>query len=141
MERHRKFCELFEQTRRDFNFSFFINTLKTSNIVYYVCFVATNNIQMVTMDNDFISLKSDWHLIKVNDMADKNLTRATTVNYFSGDITYSQFRREMAKAGVFKWVVDLKKSTRLYWSRDNELLYDENITNPLNAVGDAENIH
>lgn len=140
MERHRKFCKLFEQTRRDFNFPFFINALKTSNIVYYVCFVATNNIQMVTMDNDFISLKSDWHLIKVNDMADKNLTRATTVNYFSGNITYAQFRREMAKAGVFKWAVDLKRSTRLYWSRDNELLYDENITNPLN-VGDVENIH
>lgn len=31
----------------------------------------------------------------------------------------------------FKWIVELNQKTRQYWSKDNQLLYIENVVMPL----------
>ncbi|EHZ9428784.1 DUF1398 family protein, partial [Salmonella enterica] len=44
---------------------------------------------------------------------------------------YEKYCTDLATAGVFKWIVELNQKTRQYWSKDNKLLYIENVVMPL----------
>ncbi|MBF9186403.1 DUF1398 family protein, partial [Klebsiella pneumoniae] len=50
--------------------------------------------------------------------------------HFARAINFEQYCRDLASAGVFKWIVDLEEETRHYWSKDNTLLYKECLMPP-----------
>ena len=57
------------------------------------------------------------------------------------EITFQQYRENLAKAGVFRWVTNIHEHKRYYYTFDNSLLFTESIQNttqifPLNhSVG------
>ncbi|HDN1116264.1 TPA: DUF1398 family protein, partial [Escherichia coli] len=45
----------------------------------------------------------------------------------SREITFQEYRRNLAKAGVFRWVTNIHEQKRYYYAFDNSLLFTENI--------------
>ncbi|MFP5596228.1 DUF1398 family protein [Kluyvera sp. 142486] len=120
----------FEQVRHESDFLQFLTELKQNNISYYIYFVATGNVKVVTSSDSYVSMKSDRGLIKINSEASSCLTRIAAKRHFTHVTAFDQYCRELARAGVFKWVVDVNEVNRYYWSKDNQLLHTENIINP-----------
>lgn len=120
----------FEQVRNESDFLKFLTELKQNNISYYIYFVATGNVKVVTSSDSYVSMKSDRGLIKINSEASSCLTRIAAKRHFTHVTAFDQYCRELARAGVFKWVVDVNEVNRYYWSKDNQLLHTENIINP-----------
>ncbi|EKK8532029.1 DUF1398 family protein, partial [Salmonella enterica] len=79
----------------------------------------------------FISIKSNRKLIKVNSTPNTKLIKLTSAKHFSREHSYEKYCTDLATAGVFKWIVELNQKTRQYWSKDNQLLYIENVVMPL----------
>ena len=66
--------------------------------------------------------------------------QAAVIRHFARAINFEQYCRDLASAGVFKWIVDLEEETRHYWSKDNTLLYKECLM-PLNrSQGEAARV-
>ncbi|EEM0114604.1 DUF1398 domain-containing protein [Salmonella enterica subsp. enterica serovar Kentucky] len=121
----------FERVRKDANFNAFLIDLEYNNIAYYIYFVATGNVKIITHAGHFISIKSNRKLIKVNSTPNTQLIKLTSAKHFSGEHSYEKYCTDLATAGVFKWIVELNQKTRQYWSKDNHLLYIENVVMPL----------
>ena len=47
----------------------------------------------------------------------------------SREITFQQYRENLAKAGVFRWVTNFHEHKRYYYTFDNSLLFTESIQN------------
>ena len=45
----------------------------------------------------------------------------------SREITFQQYRENLAKAGVFRWVANIHEHKRYYYAFDNSLLFTESI--------------
>ena len=45
----------------------------------------------------------------------------------SREITFQQYRENLAKAGVFRWVTNIHEHKRYYYTFDNSLLFTESI--------------
>ncbi|MCL0926036.1 DUF1398 family protein, partial [Escherichia coli] len=45
----------------------------------------------------------------------------------SREITFQEYRRNLAKAGVFRWVTNIHEQKRYYYTFDNSLLFTESI--------------
>ena len=130
MEFNEMLSGFFEQVRCKSDFIQFLTELKQNDISYYIYFVATGNVQIVTTSDTYLSLKSERQLIKVNQIASDSLTRIAAKRHFTGVTLFDQYCLELARAGVFKWVVDVNEVNRRYWSKDNRLLHAENIISP-----------
>ena len=50
----------------------------------------------------------------------------------SREITFQQYRENLAKAGVFRWVTNIHEHKRYYYTFDNSLLFTESIQNCTN---------
>ena len=50
----------------------------------------------------------------------------------SREITFQQYRENLAKAGVFRWVTNIHEHKRYYYTFDNSLLFTESIQNTTN---------
>lgn len=121
----------FERVRRDANFNAFLIDLEHNNIAYYIYFVATGNVKIITHTGHFISVKSNRKLIKVSSTTNAELIKFTSAKHFSGGHSYEKYCNDLATAGVFKWIVELNQKTRQYWSKDNKLLYIDNVITTL----------
>lgn len=76
----------FERVRKDANFNAFLIDLEYNNIAYYIYFVATGNVKIITHAGHFISIKSNRKLIKVNATPNTQLIKLTSAKHFSGSI-------------------------------------------------------
>ncbi len=76
----------FERVRKDANFNTFLIDLEYNNIAYYIYFVATGNVKIITHAGHFISIKSNRKLIKVNSTPNTQLIKLTSAKHFSGSI-------------------------------------------------------
>ena len=121
---------LFQQVRSKSNFLRFLTDLKHNNVSYYIYFVATGNVKIVTKADTYISMKSHRGLIKINAHASSGLAQIAAKRHFTGITEFDQYCQELARAGVFKWVVDIEDETRHYWSKDKTLLHTENFIKP-----------
>lgn len=134
MELHDEISGFFALVRDNLDFVALTASLQRNNISHYIYFVATGNIKLITHTDSYISLKCHRPLVKVNTQACPELTQKAANRIFSGKSSYEQFYKELAQAGVFKWVVDLNNQTRFYWSKDNQLLHSENIFTPIREI-------
>lgn len=117
----------FEQVRCKSDFLTFLTELQRNNVSYYIYFVATGNVKVITTSDNYVAVESNRGLIKISASSSKFLTRIAAKRHFSGRTSYEEYCLELANAGVFKWIVDLNENMRFYWSQDNRLLYSENI--------------
>ena len=120
----------FEQVRADADFTTFASELRQHQVSYYIYFVSTGNMNFVMANDEVISIKSARGLLRVRSAPSHRLTSAAVIRHFAGAINFEQYCKDLASAGVFKWIVDLEEETRHYWSKDNTLLYKESLMPP-----------
>ncbi|HHC1548621.1 DUF1398 domain-containing protein [Klebsiella pneumoniae] len=120
----------FEQARSDADYATFANELRRHQVSYYIYFVSTGNMNFVMANDEVVSVKSARGLLRVRAEASHCLTRAAVIRHFARAINFEQYCRDLASAGVFKWIVDLEEETRHYWSKDNTLLYKKCLMPP-----------
>ncbi|MGS3191189.1 DUF1398 family protein, partial [Escherichia coli] len=56
-----------------------------------------------------------------------NKAETTSNKLKSREITFQEYRRNLAKAGVFRWVTNIHEQKRYYYTFDNSLLFTESI--------------
>ena len=105
----------FEQARSDADYATFANELRRHQVSYYIYFVSTGNMNFVMANDEVVSVKSARGLLRVRAEASHCLTRAAVIRHFARAINFEQYCRDLASAGVFKWIVDLEEETRHYW--------------------------
>lgn len=134
MELLARLGHFFEQVRADADFTTFASELRRHQVSYYIYFVSTGNMNFVMANDEVISIKSARGLLRVRSAPSHRLTSAAVIRHFAGAINFEQYCKDLASAGVFKWIVDLEEETRHYWSKDNTLLYKESLMPPPERV-------
>lgn len=130
MELLARLGHFFEQVRADADFTTFASELRRHQVSNYIYFVSTGNMNFVMANDEVISIKSARGLLRVRSAPSHRLTSAAVIRHFAGAINFEQYCKDLASAGVFKWIVDLEEETRHYWSKDNTLLYKESLMPP-----------
>ena len=113
------FQKMFEQVRKEQNFSWFYSELKHHRIAHYIYYLATDNIRIITHDDTVLLLRGTGNLLKVS----------TTKNPAKIKSTFREYCSTLADAGVFRWVTDVNHNKRSYYAIDNTLLYIEDVEN------------
>ena len=67
------FQKMFEQVRKEQNFSWFYSELKHHRIAHYIYYLATDNIRIITHDDTVLLLRGTRSLLKVSTI--KNPTK------------------------------------------------------------------
>ena len=75
----------------------------------------------------------------LNSQETRILVKRPMIGWKSREITFQQYRENLAKAGVFRWVTNIHEHKRYYYTFDNSLLFTESIQNttqifPLNTT-------
>ncbi|SRY16015.1 protein [Escherichia coli] len=78
------FQKMFEQVRKEQNFSWFYSELKHHRIAHYIYYLATDNIRIITHDDTVLLLRGTRNLLKVREGANKrgNSSRLTQSFHF-----------------------------------------------------------
>ncbi|WP_096975952.1 DUF1398 family protein [Escherichia coli] len=118
---------IFEQVRKEQNYSLFHSELKEHNVIYYIYYLATDNIRVVTENNEILLIRGARSLLKVNKTQAPERIKEAVLNHVSGNSTFQEYTASLAHAGVFRWVVDVNDNKRRYFSINNTLLYIEDI--------------
>lgn len=121
------FKEIFDQVRKDLNCELFYSELKRHNISLYIYHLATDNIHIVLENDNIVLVKGLKKVVNVKFSRNKHLIETSYNKLKSKEITFQQYRENLAKAGVFRWVTNIQEHQRYYYAFDNSLLFTESI--------------
>ncbi|HCP3843133.1 TPA: DUF1398 family protein, partial [Escherichia coli] len=85
------------------------------------------NVHIVLKNDNTVLLKGLKNIVSVKFSKDRHLIETTSNKLKSREITFQEYRRNLAKAGVFRWVTNIHEQKRYYYAFDNSLLFTENI--------------
>ncbi|HGT8024851.1 TPA: DUF1398 family protein [Escherichia coli] len=123
------FKEIFDQVRKDLNCDRFYSELKRHNVSHYIYYLATGNIHIVFESDNTALIKGFHDVVHVNFCRDTRLIETYLHKLKSREITFHEYRVNLAKAGVFRWVTNIHEHKRYYYTFDNSLLFTESIQN------------
>lgn len=121
--------KMFEQVRKEHNFSWFYSELKRQNIAHYIYYLATDNIRAVTANDEVILIRGKRDLLKVSTTKNPEQVKKAAQAHISGESTFQEYITTLVSAGVFRWVTDVNDNKRYYYSVDDTLLYMEDVEN------------
>lgn len=121
------FKEIFDQVRKDLNCELFYSELKRHNVSLYIYYLATDNIHIVLENDNIVLVKELKKVVNVKFSRNKHLIETSYNKLKSKEITFQQYRENLAKAGVFRWVTNIQEHQRYYYAFDNSLLFTESI--------------
>ncbi|EPU4252942.1 DUF1398 domain-containing protein [Escherichia coli] len=121
------FKEIFDQVRKDLNCELFYSELKRHNVSLYIYYLATDNIHIVLENDNIVLIKGLKKVVNVKFSRNKHLIETSYNKLKSKEITFQQYRENLAKAGVFRWVTNIQEQQRYYYTFDNSLLFTESI--------------
>ena len=121
------FKEIFDQVRKDLNCELFYSALKRHNVSLYIYYLATDNIHIVLENDNIVLVKGLKKVVSVKFSRNKHLIETSYNKLKSKEITFQQYRENLAKAGVFRWVTNIQEHQRYYYAFDNSLLFTESI--------------
>ena len=114
---------------KDLDCELFYSELKRHNVSHYIYYLATDNIHIV-LENDNTVLIKDLKRLKMLNSQNTHLIETSYDRLKSREITFQQYRENLAKAGVFRWVTtNIHEHKRYYYTFDNSLLFTESIQN------------
>lgn len=102
------FKEIFDQVRKDLNCEFcefcelFYSELKRHNVSLYIYYLATDNIHIVLENDNIVLVKGLKKVVNVKFSRNKHLIETSYNKLKSKEITFQQYRENLAKAGVFR---------------------------------------
>ncbi|HHI1257161.1 TPA: DUF1398 domain-containing protein [Escherichia coli] len=123
------FQKMFEQVRKEQNFSWFYSELKHYRIAHYIYYLATDNIRIITHDDTVLLLRGTRNLLKVSTTKNPAKIKEAALLHICGNSTFREYCSTLADAGVFRWVTDVNHNKRSYYAIDNTLLYIEDVEN------------
>ena len=109
------------------NYQWFYSELKRHNVSHYIYYLATENVHIVLKNDNTVLLKGLKNIVSVKFSKDRHLIETTSNKLKSREITFQEYRRNLAKAGVFRWVTNIHEQKRYYYTFDNSLLFTESI--------------
>ena len=122
------FKEIFDQVRKDLDCELFYSELKRRVSLYL--YLATDNIHIVLENDNTVLIKKDLKkVVNVKFSENTHLIETSYDRLKSREITFQQYRKNLAKAGVFRWVTNIHEHKRYYYTFDNSLLFTESIQN------------
>ena len=122
------FKEIFDQVRKDLDCELFYSELKRHNVSHYIYYLAT--IIFIVLENDnTVLIKGLKKVVNVKFSRNTHLIETSYDRLKSREITFQQYRENLAKAGVFRWVTNIHEHKRYYYTFDNSLLFTESIQN------------
>ena len=117
------FKEIFDQVRKDLDCELFYSELKRHNVSHYIYYLATDNIHIV-LENDTVLIKGLKKVVNVKFSRNTHLIE-TSYDRLKSEKSFQQYRENLAKAGVFRWVTNIHEHKRYYYTFDNSLLFTE----------------
>ena len=93
------FKEIFDQVRKDLDCELFYSEPKRHNVSHYIYYLATDNIHIV-LENDTVLIKGLKKVVNVK-FSRKHASYRNYDRLKSREITFQQYRENLAKAGVF----------------------------------------
>ena len=118
------FKEIFDQVRKDLDCELFYSELKRHNVSHYIYYLATDNIHIVLENDNTVLIKGLKKVVNVKFSRNTHLIETSYDRLKSREITF-QYRENLAKAGVFRWVTNIHEHKRYYYTFDNSLLFTE----------------
>lgn len=94
------FKEIFDQVRKDLNCELFYSELKRHNVSLYIYYLATDNIHIVLENDNIVLVKGLKKVVNVKFSRNKHLIETSYNKLKSKEITFQQYRENLAKAGV-----------------------------------------
>ena len=93
--------KIFDQVRKDLDCELFYSELKRHNVSHYIYYLATDNIHIVLNDNTVLikGLKKGYENVEFS--RNTHLIETSYDRLKSREITFQQYRENLAKAGVF----------------------------------------
>ena len=107
----------------------FILESKRHNVSHYIYYLATDNIHIVLENDNTVLIKGSTKVVNVKFSRNTHLIETSYDRLKSREITFQQYRENLAKAGVFRWVTNIHEHKRYYYTFDNSLLFTESIQN------------
>ena len=122
------FKEISDQVRKDLDCELFYSELKRHNVSHYIYYLATDNIHIVLENDNTVLIKGLKKVVNVKFSRNTHLIETSYDRLKSREITFQQYRENLAKAGVFRWVTNIHEHKRYYYTFDNSL-FTESIQN------------
>ena len=116
---------IFDQVRKDLDCELFYLELKRHNVSHYIYYLATDNIHIVLENDNTVLIKGLKKVVNVKFSRNTHLIETSYDRLKSREITFQQYRENLAKAGVFRWVTNIHEHKRYYYTFDNSLLFTE----------------
>ena len=124
------FKEIFDQVRKNFRLWIVLFWTKTSQrLTHYIYYLATDNIHIVLENDNTVLIKGLKKVVNVKFSKNTHLIETSYDRLKSREITFQQYRENLAKNGVFRWVTNIHEHKRYYYTFDNSLLFTESIQN------------
>ena len=117
------FKEIFDQ-EVNLDCELFYSELKRHNVSHYIYYLATDNIHIVLSDNTVL-IKGLKKVVNVKFSRNTHLIETSYDRLKSREITFQQYRENLAKAEFFRWVTNIHEHKRYYYTFDNSLLFTE----------------
>ena len=96
------FKEIFDQVRKDLDCELFYSELKRHNVSHYIYYLATDNIHIVLENYNTVLIKGLKKVVNVKFSRNTHLIETSYDRLKSREITFQQYRENLAKAGVFR---------------------------------------
>ena len=123
------FKEISDQVRKDLDCDRFILNQNVTIVSHYIYYLATDNIHIVLENDNTVLIKGLKKVVNVKFSRNTHLIETSYDRLKSREITFQQYRENLLKAGVFRWVTNIHEHKRYYYTFDNSLLFTESIQN------------
>ena len=100
------FKEIFDQVRKDLGCELFYSELKRHNVSHYI-YYHTDNIHIVLENDNTVLIKGLKKFIMLNSQNTFYLIETSYMIGWNQEITFQQYRENLAKAGFFRWVTNI----------------------------------
>ena len=110
------FKEISDQVRKDLDCELFYSELKRHNVSHYIYYLATDNIHIVLENDNTVLIKGLKKVVNVKFSRNTHLIETSYDRLKSREITFQQYRENLAKAGVFRWVTNIHEHKRYYYT-------------------------
>ena len=123
------FKEIFDQVRKDLDCELFYSELKRHNVSHYIYYLIHRYIHIVLENDNTVLIKGLKKVVNVKFSRNTHLIETSYDRLKSREITFQQYRENLAKA-EFRWVTNIQNEhKRYYYTFDNSLLFTESIQN------------
>lgn len=95
------FKQIFDKVRNDLNYQWFYSELKRHNVSHYIYYLATENVHIVLKNDNTVLLKGLKNIVSVKFSKDRHLIETTSNKLKSREITFQEYRRNLAKQEFF----------------------------------------